>query len=1027
MLTLSTTSPVAPFVGLNFALPNSAAGAGSIAGTITDFGTGQPVSGVCVNATTVGSGPSASATTNAVGAYTINGLPIDGYIVSVDPTCGGQSTSTYSPETYPVNPVSVSASTMNVTDVNFGLWSTNAPGPGTISGTITDNFTGAAIGGACVSAANMLSGPINQEDTSVNGGATVTANSDGSYSIGGLADGTYAITVDPTCGGTNSSPYGAMSFTAGIEISSAQENYTGQDFQLQTLVPTGTTYTPGPGSISGVVSDFGTAQGIGSVCVIAAPFNSPTVHGGARSVTASDGSYTISGLAAGTYVLTMDPTCGGQSSSAYGVEIMTQLRIKVSSNPGPAIANVAMQTFLAPGPGSISGTVTDASTTSGVNGVCVSASLILGPNGYVQGNSSPALTAQTDSNGNYSITGLNFGLYSLTVDPSCGGNNPSTYAAQPDLNALTVWTTQPNVTGQDFALSAGVAISGTVEDATSNAGLGDICVSAAPQPYGPQITTTTAEDGSYTLNDLAQGVTYDLIADPTCLGKNSSNYASETLANVTITAPMAPENFTLVSGGSISGEVINGVTQEGVPNACVTAFPTSLGTPTEIGTNFDGSYSFSGISLLAPGSYTVSVDPSCSFGQPSPYTTLQSVVVVTAGANTVVPTFALGQLTITQPGTTVEQPLFSDNANTGSITFQTVTVSGTTQVTPLTSGDNGYVPASGFSLGTSLTQYFDISTTATFTGEVTVCVPYSTAEFPSGTTPSLMHYSDGQWQNVTTSVDTVNQIVCGEVSSFSPLTLGVVASVSISNMPSSAVAGTSFTPQVTTNSDGTTSVTSGTPSVCTVDPSTGIVSFIGGGECTLKAHVTAGSVLAAADGADQSVTVALAFQAPLSITNTALSTPANKSITLTTSGGSGVGALSFAVSGQGCSVSASSPFVLSTTVAGSCVVSATKAANGIYGATTSAPVTFTFTPVAQAPLHLVGTPATAVHGHAITLSTSGGSGSGEVSYLVVGAWCSLKVNVLSASRATTCSVVAFKAGSGIYAGAISAWVAFRFT
>ena len=79
---------------------------------------------------------------------------------------------------------------------------------------------------------------------------------------------------------------------------------------------------------------------------------------------------------------------------------------------------------------------------------------------------------------------------------------------------------------------------------------------------------------------------------------------------------------------------------------------------------------------------------------------------------------------------------------------------------------------------------------------------------------------------------------------------------SISNLPTSASYSGSFTPTVVTTGDGTTSVTSSTTSVCTVAAVSGLVSFVGTGTCTLKAHVAQGANYASADGSDQSFTVA---------------------------------------------------------------------------------------------------------------------------------------------------------------------------
>ena len=82
-----------------------------------------------------------------------------------------------------------------------------------------------------------------------------------------------------------------------------------------------------------------------------------------------------------------------------------------------------------------------------------------------------------------------------------------------------------------------------------------------------------------------------------------------------------------------------------------------------------------------------------------------------------------------------------------------------------------FVPPSNFALGDPPT-YFDISTNASFTGPVIVCLTYPPGSIPSETLPRLFHYVDDQWVDVTTSVDTATFTVCGRVVSLSPFALG---------------------------------------------------------------------------------------------------------------------------------------------------------------------------------------------------------------------------------------------------------------
>ena len=140
----------------------------------------------------------------------------------------------------------------------------------------------------------------------------------------------------------------------------------------------------------------------------------------------------------------------------------------------------------------------------------------------------------------------------------------------------------------------------------------------------------------------------------------------------------------------------------------------------------------------------------------------------------VVEGFPVGAPVPTSTGSDVAQSFYNAGTETGSITFGTVGTAGDTTVTPKSSGDPGYITPSGFSLGTTPT-YYEVSTTAAFTGDITICLAYKPADFPVGATPQLLHYSGGAWTDVTSSVDTTNLVVCGIVTSLSPFALGTGA------------------------------------------------------------------------------------------------------------------------------------------------------------------------------------------------------------------------------------------------------------
>jgi hypothetical protein len=105
------------------------------------------------------------------------------------------------------------------------------------------------------------------------------------------------------------------------------------------------------------------------------------------------------------------------------------------------------------------------------------------------------------------------------------------------------------------------------------------------------------------------------------------------------------------------------------------------------------------------------------------------------------------------------------NTSPATLTFADVTVAGTTTLT--TSGE-GAPPPQSFQLGAP-PVYYQLQTTATFTGLVTLCIDYSGTTFAGAGDLRLLHGStDGTWTDVTTTSDPGTTTICGTVSSLSP-------------------------------------------------------------------------------------------------------------------------------------------------------------------------------------------------------------------------------------------------------------------
>jgi hypothetical protein len=156
-------------------------------------------------------------------------------------------------------------------------------------------------------------------------------------------------------------------------------------------------------------------------------------------------------------------------------------------------------------------------------------------------------------------------------------------------------------------------------------------------------------------------------------------------------------------------------------------------------------------------------------------------------------------------------------------------------------------------------------------------------------------------------------------------------------------------------------------------------------------------------------------QAALSISNSPKTgLRAGTRVTLTPSGGSGAGAVTYSTSSSGCSVTGN---ILNVTSPRTCAVTATKSANGIYLSTT-ATATFTFVAVPQAALRIINTNRNNLgNSIPVKINVAGGNGSGSISFSVTGPGCYIVEGNKVVSyhfNNSRCLVSAFKGSSGIY-------------
>ena len=145
-------------------------------------------------------------------------------------------------------------------------------------------------------------------------------------------------------------------------------------------------------------------------------------------------------------------------------------------------------------------------------------------------------------------------------------------------------------------------------------------------------------------------------------------------------------------------------------------------------------------------------------------TVTSSVAVISdEGAGTVESTTSSVVNTGTGTGVSA-QPLDGGGGAPVTLTFTDVTQPGDTS---LATSATGPAPPGGFQLGTPA-LYYEVTTTAAYTGSITICIHYANAMFTDTANLHLLHYESGAWVDVTTSNDTANQVICGSVASLSP-------------------------------------------------------------------------------------------------------------------------------------------------------------------------------------------------------------------------------------------------------------------
>ncbi|HET7311769.1 MAG TPA: carboxypeptidase regulatory-like domain-containing protein [Mycobacteriales bacterium] len=590
------------------AAPASASG-GSISGRVT-LPSGQAAGDICVHAAPWFSGTDGFATTGADGSYQIS-VPDGTYKVEFKDCGSSQNLVTgWWPQKLDEN----QATTLTVSGAPLTGIDEQMVQGGRIVGRVLDR-QGLPISDAQV----LLQAP------GVDGysGLEMTRTStDGAYVLPGVAPGSWQLLAErqPTYAGTFSGDTDDPKSAALFDVTAGAAT-TASDIHMGRAA-----------TISGTVLDeLGNPRA--GVCVSAWGSAETVELTGAQ--TASDGSYTLTGVYPGTDRVSVSACQGALAWYQDGDSYAHATPIDVGE--GAAVSGIDMT--LPNGP-VISGTVTDENgdPVPGVRITLFDGVTYSSTNGY----------AVTDANGHYLISGLQSKLYIVEADPS--------QSSRPDL-VQRFWPVAPTratavplaasvaTTGIDFGLAVGGSITGHVTAAATGAVLPKICVMARAADPDESRGVTTAADGSYLIQGLDSGdydVTYE---DCNHIYNVVSTYwhgtdlaGSGSKASVTIGQPLTGVDEAMQPGGSMHGRVVD---DAGNPLARMCLYvATSDGSISYGGwvTDSSGTWQTSG---LAPSrSYSVSVH-ACDSSAPWVPKSLPDHYSTTAGGDTGVPDLVL--------------------------------------------------------------------------------------------------------------------------------------------------------------------------------------------------------------------------------------------------------------------------------------------------------------------------------------------------------------------------------------------------
>jgi hypothetical protein len=614
-----------------------------------------------------------------------------------------------------------------------------APGSGTPTGTVT--FTD---GGTTIGTATLSSG---QTSISL---STLTV---GSHSIAATYQGDSNFTAGVSAAFSQSIL--SLPPTTTTLSSSSNPALFGQSVTLTaTVVPT----PPGSGTPTGTVSfqDGATVLGTGALANGQATLSIATLANGGHTLVASyqgDANFSASTSAPLTQTVNQPSAITSINRTTFQLGTASSFTVAATGFPTPSLTELgALPTGVSfvdnhNGTATLSGT--PAGGTAGTYPINLTAHNGAGTDGTQSFTLTAALIPSTttiSSSVNPSEVGQPVGF---TVSVALGIPSVSTISLSPLVSLY--------VDGQFAAgSSAPITFTGSPNPSAT--------ITFPPMVFassGAHAVTAQFQPNSLYINSSSGSLTQTVNLIPTTMTLSSSSNPSLLTQDITITATLTsavpfPSGFS-ANPGAI-GFQIDGGNVLYVP-------PVSAGGTTATATLPIGH------GILSTGPHTITGTYTCQTTScmltPSSANLIQTVNNTTSGM-----------------GVSVSPPVNGTGSTPVSLVFSNVTQAG---VTSLSISSSGTPPPTGFQLGNP-PVYYNLSTTATFTGSVNICISYAGVAFTQP--PQLFHILNGTPVNITTSVDATNMVVCGLTTSFSPFAL--LQSVSVATTTAISAPGVTY-------------------------------------------------------------------------------------------------------------------------------------------------------------------------------------------------------------------------------------------